>query len=639
MNSREVNMPNKNVRWYSKTIIPLFGLGSLIWFLVRVIPKPSRAGYPCMRVAAPLASTFVLWLLGIGTSFLLLKRARAYFRQSRYLIAMAFIAVAGITGGILISSPRSPVFAALKTVAPVGEAKGANPGRVVWVHDSNSTNWGGLGDGHWWENSHTNQTVVDQMMSRSLRSLGGMTSDATAWDTLFRYFNVTHGRGNNGYSTGEKIAIKVNFVFCIYRPEVCCVDTNTYNLFKKLDYPNTSPQVIHSLLRQLVNVVGVNQADISVGDPTCYFPNEYYDSLHSEFPDVHYIDYGGKFGRTKVEFSSVPLYWSCRPTGVTQDYVPRHYAEATYVINLATMKIHGMVGATLCAKNHFGSLIRTPEAAGYYNMHESVASGVPQNGSYRVLVDLMGYAHLGGKTLLCLIDALYGGISVVNNDSVPYKWNAAPFNGDWTSSLFASQDQVAIESVVFDVYRLDDDPSQYPRIAGAEDHLVEAAQANNPPSGTFYDPNHAIATERLPSLGVFEHWNDSVNRQYSRNLGTGNGIELVFIDGTTSRVLPSVYHGFKQPVYSLHSLPASGAVELHVPRSGEVRLSIFNGCGRLLGNALDGYMAAGNYRVEVSPASGKPGILPAGTFIVTLYCKDKGVIRPAASCMVPMMKK
>ncbi|MBN1130798.1 MAG: DUF362 domain-containing protein [Chitinispirillaceae bacterium] len=624
-------------RGYFNLPLPLLGLGSLIWFLLRVIPKPSRAAYPCMRIAAPMASTFVLWILGIGASFLFLRRARFFIRRSRYCVAIACIAAAGITGGILISSPHSPVFAALKTDNPVGDAKGANPGRVVWVHDSNATNWAGLGDGHWWESSHTNQTVVDQMMSQSLRVLSGKTSDSAAWDTLFRYFNVSHGRGNHGYIDGEKIAIKVNLVYCIYRPEVCSIDTTTYSLYKNLDYPNTSPQVIRALLRQLVNVVGLNQADISVGDPTCYYPNEYFDSCHAEFPDVHYMDYGGKFGRIKVEFSAVPVYWSCRPLGVAQDYVPRHYAEATYLINLAVMKNHGMVGVTLCAKNHFGSFIRTPDAAGYYDMHTSVASGVPQNGNYRVFVDLMGHAHLGGKTMLCLIDALYGGTMV--GDTLPYKWSAPPFNGDWPSSLFASQDQVAIESVVFDVYQLDDEPRHYPQIAGAEDHLVEAALANNPPSGTFYDPNHDIATERLPSLGVFEHWNDSMSRQYSRNLGTGNGIELVFIDGATSGIKQARIPVGNSSTYLLRALPAAGAVELFVPRNGEVKLSLFDCRGRIMGNLIDGYIAYGNYRVKLSPASGKPGFLSPGTYIAALYYSGNGMTRPAVSCMVPIVKR
>ena len=54
-------------RWL-RYALPVAGLASLIWFLVRVIPKPSRALYPCQRVAFPLASGFVAWLLALAAS-------------------------------------------------------------------------------------------------------------------------------------------------------------------------------------------------------------------------------------------------------------------------------------------------------------------------------------------------------------------------------------------------------------------------------------------------------------------------------------------------------------------------------------------------------------------------------------------
>ena len=41
----------------------LMGIISTVWFLIRVIPKPSRAGYPCMKVAAPFMSGFIMYLL------------------------------------------------------------------------------------------------------------------------------------------------------------------------------------------------------------------------------------------------------------------------------------------------------------------------------------------------------------------------------------------------------------------------------------------------------------------------------------------------------------------------------------------------------------------------------------------------
>jgi len=139
----------------------------------------------------------------------------------------------------------------------------------------------------------------------------------------------------------------------------------------------------------------------------------------------------------------------------------------------------------------------------------------------------MGHAHIGGKTLLYLIDGLYAGVHP--KDSSPRKWSSSPFNGDWTSSLFASQDPVAIDSVAFDFLWTEWD--DYPHISGTDDYLHEAALADNPPSGTFYDPNHPTNTVRLASLGVHEHWNNARDKQYSRNLGRGAGIELVPLDG------------------------------------------------------------------------------------------------------------
>src|SRR5579859_1067756 len=54
------------------------GLASLLWFLVRVLPKPSRAAYPCQRVAFPLASGFVVWLLAVLGSAFAWRKARKH---------------------------------------------------------------------------------------------------------------------------------------------------------------------------------------------------------------------------------------------------------------------------------------------------------------------------------------------------------------------------------------------------------------------------------------------------------------------------------------------------------------------------------------------------------------------------------
>jgi hypothetical protein len=163
-------------------------------------------------------------------------------------------------------------------------------------------------------------------------------------------------------------------------------------------------------------------------------------------------------------------------------------------------------------------------------MHKDLPYITPGMGHYRPLVDLMGHKQLGGKTLLYLIDGLYAGKHA--KESAPRKWSMPPFNGDWTSSLFASQDPVAIDSVGFDFLRTEWDDA--PRKSGTNDYLIEAAQADNPPSGTFYDPDNEGDVARLPSQGVYESWNNPADKQYSRNLGTGNGIELVKLTGSAS---------------------------------------------------------------------------------------------------------
>src|ERR1035437_3730067 len=94
----------------------LAGLAALLWFLLRVVPKPSRAAYPCQRAAAPLASGFVVWLVGLFSARLIYRQAAAAARGSRYALAVAAVAVAataiwlplGFTGDAVAQEPFFP---------------------------------------------------------------------------------------------------------------------------------------------------------------------------------------------------------------------------------------------------------------------------------------------------------------------------------------------------------------------------------------------------------------------------------------------------------------------------------------------------------------------------------------------------
>jgi len=527
-------------------LLPIAGLLSLAWFLIRVIPKPSRALYPCQRVAMPLASGFVAWLIGVVGSVVAFRKAKELLRQSRPPLALACIAVGVVFGVMAVRNmPERPVTAAEQQGhSALGQAKGIHPGRVVWVHDPEATNWAGPGDGHLWQNEHTSQAACDAMVSKALRSLTDEPTDAKAWDTLFRYHNKARGKGDSGYQPGEKITIKVNFVGFIRTMR--SVNRETYALESWVDYMNTSPQMIAALLKQMTKVAGVKQSDIAVGDGLAYFAQEYYDMLHQQFPDVTYLDCNGQSGRTKMSLSPLPFYWSNRPQGCQQDYVPTAFAEAEYLINLANLKAHPGAGVTLCAKNHFGSLWRLPPEKGCYDMHKNTFSKGSRE--YRNLVDLMGHAQIGGKTVLYLLDGLYGGVHY--SEQVPRRFQSAPFNNDWTSSLFASQDPVAIDSVGVDFLQAETAIQKYSCVPGTEDYLHEAAIADNPPSGTYYDPDHAENTVRLASLGVHEHWNNPEDKQYSRNLGKNEGIELVKASSDTTKPASVIEPGAKVTLLS-----------------------------------------------------------------------------------------
>ncbi len=57
-----------------------------------------------------------------------------------------------------------------------------------------------------------------------------------------------------------------------------------------------------------------------------------------------------------------------------------------------------------------------------------------------------------------------------------------------------------------------------------DDYLHQAADPTNWPEDVIYDPENDGVPAR--GLGVHEHWNNAVRKQYSRNLGQGSGIEL-----------------------------------------------------------------------------------------------------------------
>ncbi|MFB0552970.1 MAG: right-handed parallel beta-helix repeat-containing protein [Phycisphaerae bacterium] len=500
-------------------LFPIAGLLSLIWFLVRVLPKPSRATYPCQRVAAPLASGFVVWITGLIGSTLAYRKAKRTLRQSRYVVAAVCIAVSIMAVWWSLNVTQEPPAQAAFTPtdppnSPIGVAKGIHPGRVVWTHDPAATSWDGS-TGHWWDDDSTEQNVVDYMVSKTIQELTGEPNDVSAWDALFRHFNQTRGLGDIGYQRGEKITIKINM-------------NQNRSLAWSRGQGMPSPRAVHSLLDQLINSAGVPGSAITICDASRYIGDPLYDKVRGnpdpDFQNVRFVadrTYNGRIA-AKRDLNNTIHFGDSSVRNSGNVNIPQCYTQAKYFINMALLRPHSLAGVTLCAKNHFGSTYFpssndwTPEP-----MHNYMGRGRRMD-SYNCFVDLIGHQHLGGKTMLYMIEGLYGARNQENN-VIKY----VSFGDDWCSSIFASQDPVAIDSVGLDFLRYEDElnPAMVDVTGNPDNYMHEAALADNPPSGTFYDPEGDGT--RLASLGVHEHWNNPVDRQYSRNLGTGDGIELV----------------------------------------------------------------------------------------------------------------
>jgi len=447
----------------------------------------------------------------------------------RQFLKLSAVAAGTLAGQSLLSAcgqkpPAGPAKPAPTSGNVLGVGRGIFPGRVVWAHNPQATLWDSQSD-FWWAEKFTDQNLVNEMLSHALRQLTGQSSDTAAWEALFTHFKAQHGQAG-GYRPSEKVAIKANL-------------NGSKNHSDPQNNSFVSPAVAVALLNQLVQA-GVKPDDITLYDASRYVPDPIVNACGTAaLAGAHFADFSGGDGREVCQRDlSQPIQWSVDPKG-NPAYLPSVVTQATYLINLALFKGHSLAGVTLTAKNHFGTLmsdldgkptLNPPQGA---NLHGFVAaydvqgppgwswSQVPM-GSYSPLVDLIGHAHLGGKALLFMIDALYG----VENQNAELSnkslFQSAPFNNHWSSSLFLSQDPVALDSVGADILVNEPATITYPDVlpkdSTYQNYLHEAALADNPPSKTAY---------KLASLGVHDHWNNATEKKYGRNLGFSEGIELI----------------------------------------------------------------------------------------------------------------
>ena len=460
------------------------GILCLIWFAVRVIPRPYRSQYPCQQVAIPIALGYLaFWgILFHGvlhwTSTLKHKTAGLAPAFLLVILLISTFSGVGLAGnyytGSLSYEPWDPI-----PNQPMGTPQGIHPGRVVWVWDPDATEKDL--NGYWWESVNNDQEVITTMMAQGIQRLTNTEKVEDAWEQLFIYFNQQHEQGSNGYQPGEKIAIKINLNNC-WNPVDFVDDYETED-----NQRDAHPMVVTILLEQLIEDVGVAPSDITVYDASRPMPHWFYDRVADTYPTVNYKDmYGDAPGRSQVIPSDISFTFA---DGVVRT-LPECVADADYLINMPLLKQHPINnGVTLSGKNLFGTFIEpVMDIHPYHESGQIVGNPAPQT-------DLLAYEHLGQKTVLYIGDGLYATL----RDHRTITWfHMYPFNDDWTNSMFFSQDPVAIDSVMYDFLHTE---GPVP-IEGSQNYLHEAAV----PTPETYDPeNDGIYLSE--SLGVHEHWN------------------------------------------------------------------------------------------------------------------------------------
>jgi hypothetical protein len=275
------------------------------------------------------------------------------------------------------------------------------------------------------------------MALTGLQILTGASSWAEIWNILF-------GRVNpNGYSAGQKIAVKVNL-------------NNSWDCENHEPRLNALPQPVLALIKGMV-AAGVQPIDVivydSIRNPASYLR----DPIWKLYGDVKFL--GTVPGNDPCSGVIAPSY-GADPSLTVRFYDPfgnlqdRKLADvlydAAYLIKMPIIKAHSGQGnnpVTLSFKNHFGSIDTIPGNGGDDDLHNYIYSNSSlYRTTYSPFVDICRNANIRDKTILILGDGLYGG-TYWGSEPISH-WNI--FDGA-CNSLFFGTDPVATDCVMADL--------------------------------------------------------------------------------------------------------------------------------------------------------------------------------------------
>lgn len=374
-----------------RLIFPITGLAALIWFFIRVIPKPSRAAYPCQRAAFPLASSFVIWLTGIAGGTFIFKKLKNRFHSARPIVAiLGGAALLAAVAWNLYFFPRQTTLAAFTPVL-------LDKSNVAIVQSSKS------------DVKQIDYTEIKQMVSDAVAQVGGIESVVKNGDTVVLKPNliVTNGLSteSNGVTTDWRVA-----------------------------------KAVVELVRSVNPSGRVYIMEGAITDTSSIF--NYYKYTAGNIPGVDAFLPIEKDSGTWQDKSSSGVTLVNLPDGLlhNQYYLNRKYKEADVVISLPTMKTHWNAGFTGGVKNV--AIGATPG-----NIYGKSSSDPARNNMVNHDTDdLHKWIHDFYKCRpvnLVIMDGLQG----YQNGPFPFSASGASGNQMNMRLILAGKDAVAVDSI------------------------------------------------------------------------------------------------------------------------------------------------------------------------------------------------
>ena len=297
--------------------------------------------------------------------------------------------------------------------------------KVITIKDERATNWNYNEEKYL---DYIDYSVVDDMVDEGILKLAGTNNLEAAWNIVIR-----------NYNEGDIFAIKPNF-------------NNINHWYKKCF---TSPHVINSVVRSLVQYLNVREKDVYIYDLCKKIPKELIrDRIKYNVNYIERFDYSKFWDKVRVRLN-MGLASADRnaPIKMRNDiiddtgnklscYIPKVLTRADHLINISLLTNHIFVPISGPLKNHFG----TVRFSNYKQYPECLhGDNIKEN-----IEDINSNEHIISKTRLYICDGLFGIYARGEKEGI-HKWETYPCEHGTPNTLLFSFDPVSMEKMIKDI--------------------------------------------------------------------------------------------------------------------------------------------------------------------------------------------